>query len=309
MEEEDRLARQREKEDNIVSWDNAQAMMEADYQMVERLQSKEQASLIDEEKASLFVQLLEARRKHFAASRAQEIRNKPPTKMQKRNTMCNYLKNMARYKHNQLRHKSFDDIQKLFDKALKRVNTFVPMDTKKLEGSKAKVVGSKTRVEESSKRAGEELDIESTKKQKVEVNTIPLATKQSPIVDYKITKDARKIYYHITRADGITQVYIRFEDMLKMFDREDLEVLYIIVKDRFKSTKPVGDNRVLWGNLMTMFEPSAGDEIWREQERYLIKSWKLIDSCGVHCLMLESMYIYMLVEKEYLLAQFTYKRI
>ncbi|GKC44338.1 hypothetical protein Tco_1062060 [Tanacetum coccineum] len=31
IEEEDRLARQREEEDNIVSWDNAQAMMEADY--------------------------------------------------------------------------------------------------------------------------------------------------------------------------------------------------------------------------------------------------------------------------------------
>ncbi|GKF73240.1 hypothetical protein Tco_0219572 [Tanacetum coccineum] len=76
----------------------------------------------------------------------------------------------------------------------------------------------------------------------------------------------------------------------------------------FKSTKLVGDNIVLWGNLMTMFEPSAGDEMWREQRRYLIKSWKLINSCGVHCLMLESMYIYMLVEKEYPLAQFTYRR-
>ncbi|GJS91607.1 hypothetical protein Tco_0774243 [Tanacetum coccineum] len=207
MEKEDRLARQREEEDNIVSWDNAQAMMEADYQMAERLHAEEQASLTDEEKASLFVQLLDARKKHFAALRAQEIRNKPPTKMQKRTTMCNYLKNMAGYKHNQLRHKSFDDIQKLFDKALKRVNTFVPMDTEKVEGSKAKAAGSETRVEESSKRAGEELDRESTKKQKVEdeteqaelkecfeiipfdedsVNTIPLATKQAPIVDWTI---------------------------------------------------------------------------------------------------------------------------
>ncbi|GJZ45516.1 hypothetical protein Tco_0593112 [Tanacetum coccineum] len=269
--------------------------------MDERLHAEEQASLTNEEKASLFIQLLDARKKHFAALRAQEIRNKPPTKMQKRTTMCNYLKNMAGYKHNQLRHKSFDDIQKLFDKALQRVNTFVPMDTEKVEGCKAKAAGSKTKVEESSKRAGEELDRESIKKQKVEdeteqaelkecfeinpfdedaVNTIPLATKQAPIVDYKITRDARKIYYHITRAYGSTKVYMRFEAMLKMFDREDLEVLYRIVKDRFKSTKPVGDNRVLWGNLMTMFEPSAGDEMWREQGKYLIKSWKLIDSCG-----------------------------
>ncbi|GKE46398.1 hypothetical protein Tco_1477656 [Tanacetum coccineum] len=204
---------------------------------------KEQALLTDEEKTSLFVQVLDARKKHFAALRAQEKRNKPPTKMQKRTTMCNYLKNIVGYKHNQLRHKSFVDIQKLFDKALKRVNTCVPMVTDKVE----------------------ELDRESTKKQKVEdeteqtelkecfeiipfdedaVNTIPLATKQALIVDYKISRDARKIYYHITRADGSTQVYLRFKDMLKIFDREDLEVLYIIVKDKFKSTKPVGDNRV-----------------------------------------------------------------
>ncbi|GJR93167.1 hypothetical protein Tco_0265341 [Tanacetum coccineum] len=299
IEEEVRLARQREEEDNIVSCDIAQAMMEADYQMAKRLHSEDQASLTNEQKASLFVQILDARKKHFAALRAQEIRNKPPTKKKKRTTMCNYLKNMVGYKHNQLRHKSYADIQKLFDKALKRVNTFVPMDTKKVEGSKAKAASSKTRVEESSKRAGEELDRESIKKQKVEdeteqaelkecceiipfdedaVNTIPLTIKQAPI------------------------------DMLKMFDREDLEVLYRIVKDMFKSTKPVGDNIVLWGNLMTMFEPSTGDEMWREQGRYFIKSWKLIDSCGAHCLMLESVYIYMLVVKEYPLAQFTYKR-
>ncbi|GKD62139.1 hypothetical protein Tco_1299648 [Tanacetum coccineum] len=49
--------------------------------------------------------------------------------------MFTYLKNMAGYKHNQLKNKSFDDIQKLFDKAIKRVNTFVDMDTELVEGS------------------------------------------------------------------------------------------------------------------------------------------------------------------------------
>ncbi|GKA04526.1 putative ribonuclease H-like domain-containing protein [Tanacetum coccineum] len=302
-EEEDRLARQREEEDNIVSWDNAQAMMEADYQMAERLQAEEQASLTDEEKARLFVQLLDARKKHFAALRAQEIRNKPPTKMQKRTTMCNYLKNMAGYKHNQLRHKSFDDTQKLFDKALKRVNTFVPMDTEKVEESTKK-----QKVEDETEQVELKECFEIISFDEDAVNTIPLATKQPPIVDYKITRDERKIYYHITRADESNQVYMRFKDMLKMFDREDLEILYRIVKDRFKSTKPVGDNRVLWGYLMTMFEPSTCNEMWREQGRYLIKSWNLIDLCGVHCLILESMYIYMLIEKEYPLAQFTFRR-
>ncbi|GJR40849.1 hypothetical protein Tco_1216533 [Tanacetum coccineum] len=157
---------------------------------------------------------------------------------------------MAGYKHNQLRHKSFDDIQKLFDKALKRVNTFVPMDTEKVEG--------------------EELNRESTKKQKVEDETEQEKLKECfEIIPFD--EDAVNTIHFATKQAPI--------DMLKMFDREDLEVLYKIVKDMFKSIKPVGDNRVLWGNLMTMFERSASDEMWREQGRYLIKSWKLIDSC------------------------------
>ncbi|GJU13401.1 hypothetical protein Tco_1135797 [Tanacetum coccineum] len=61
------------------------------------------------------------------------------------------------YKHNQLKNKSFDDIQKLFDKAMKWVNTFVDMDTELVEGSEVRVEGSETRAEGSSKRAGEDL--------------------------------------------------------------------------------------------------------------------------------------------------------
>ncbi|GKD68548.1 hypothetical protein Tco_1322638 [Tanacetum coccineum] len=49
----------------------------------------------DAEKDKLFVQLLEARKKHFAVKRVEELRSKPPTKAQKRKTMSTYLKNMA----------------------------------------------------------------------------------------------------------------------------------------------------------------------------------------------------------------------
>ncbi|GJY80043.1 hypothetical protein Tco_0492794 [Tanacetum coccineum] len=76
---------------------------------------------------------------------AQEEMNKPPTKAQKRNTMSTYRKNMARYKHNQLKNKSFNDIQKLFDKAIKRVNTFVDMDTELVKGGEVRAEGSETR--------------------------------------------------------------------------------------------------------------------------------------------------------------------
>ncbi|GKE98751.1 hypothetical protein Tco_0022102, partial [Tanacetum coccineum] len=118
--------------------------------MAQQMQAKEQEKLSIEEKSKLLVQLLDARKKHFAAMRAQEEMT------------------MAGYKHNQLKNKSFDDIQKLFDKAMKRVNTFVDMDTELVEGSEVRAKGSKIRVEGSSKRAGEELEQENSKKQKLE---------------------------------------------------------------------------------------------------------------------------------------------
>ncbi|GKA03850.1 hypothetical protein Tco_0676631 [Tanacetum coccineum] len=40
LEEEERLARPREEEANLISWDNTQAMMEADYELAHRLQAK-----------------------------------------------------------------------------------------------------------------------------------------------------------------------------------------------------------------------------------------------------------------------------
>ncbi|GJX42011.1 hypothetical protein Tco_0257001 [Tanacetum coccineum] len=134
----------------------------------QQLQSKdkeEHEKLSIEEKSKLFIQLLEARKKHFVAIRAKEKRNKPPSKAQKRNTMSTYLKNIAGYKHNQLKNKSFDDIQKLFDKAMKRVNTFVDIDTELVKVSEVRAEA-KIAQESSSKRAGTELEQESIKKQK-----------------------------------------------------------------------------------------------------------------------------------------------
>ncbi|GKA97443.1 hypothetical protein Tco_0825337, partial [Tanacetum coccineum] len=60
------------------------------------------------------------------------------------------LSNMEGKKLKYLKNKSFDSIQKMFDRAFKRVNTFVDFRTDMVEGS--------------SKRAGEELEQESTKK-------------------------------------------------------------------------------------------------------------------------------------------------
>ncbi|GKF02064.1 hypothetical protein Tco_0028987, partial [Tanacetum coccineum] len=96
FDEEERLAREKtekEKEANIAlieTWDDIQAKINVDHQLAKILQAQEQEELSIKEKATLFQQLLEKRRKHFAAKRAEEKRNKPPTKAQQRKIMCIY---------------------------------------------------------------------------------------------------------------------------------------------------------------------------------------------------------------------------
>ncbi|GKC69300.1 hypothetical protein Tco_1115183 [Tanacetum coccineum] len=249
FDEEVRLAREKskkEEEANIVAWNNVQAMIDVDYQMVQQMQSIEQEELSIEEKSKLFVQLLEARKKHFAVMRSQEIRNKPPTNAQNRNTMSTYLKNKAGYKHNQLKNKSFDDIQKLFDKAMKRVNTFVDMDTELVEGSEVRAEGSEHKLEEDKETTELQRLIEVIPDtEEVAIDVIPLATKPPSIVDYKIHKEGKKTYYQIIRADGSLKMYLVFSHMLKSFDREDLETLWL-AKSKHGSTRPEeGYERVL----------------------------------------------------------------
>ncbi|GJZ09765.1 hypothetical protein Tco_0544048 [Tanacetum coccineum] len=95
------------------------------------------------------------RKKNFAMLRAKEKRRKPPTKAQKRNQMSTYLKNMGGYKHNQLKSKSYEEIQKLFDNKMRRVNNFIPMDSE--------VVESKKETEESFKGTEEGTGIDKSK--------------------------------------------------------------------------------------------------------------------------------------------------
>ncbi|GKA33229.1 hypothetical protein Tco_0719596 [Tanacetum coccineum] len=148
-----------EKEAKLVEdWDNVKAKMDTDYELASKLQAEEQEELTIEEKSKLFIELMEKRKRHFAAKRAEEKRNKPPTKAQKRKTMSTYLKNMDGWKLDQLKGKSYNEVEKLFDQAMARINNFVGMDSaeeaKKLEGT--------------SKRASDETEGKSRKKQKMD---------------------------------------------------------------------------------------------------------------------------------------------
>nr|GEW74434.1 hypothetical protein [Tanacetum cinerariifolium] len=96
------------------------------------------------------------------------------------------------------------------------------------------------------------------------VEATPLAQKV-PVVDYQVVVIDNKPRYKIIRADDTHQFYISFTTLLKNFDREDLETLWKIVKDRFSTKKPTNFlDECLLLTLKTIFRYlDKQDEIWR----------------------------------------------
>ncbi|GKA61776.1 hypothetical protein Tco_0761295 [Tanacetum coccineum] len=92
--------------------------------------------------------------------------------------------------------------------------------------------------------------------------------------------------------------------MLEDFDRQDVEELYRLVKERYSASRPEGYDLMLWGDLHTLFEPDEEDELWKSQHEYNVISWSLYDFCGIHILLMQNgIAIHMLTEKKYPLSQ------
>ncbi|GKA40851.1 hypothetical protein Tco_0733444 [Tanacetum coccineum] len=73
--------------------------------------------------------MIAERKRFFAAQRAEQIRNNPPTRTQLKSKMITYLKNMGRFTYNRLKNRSLEKIQMLYEKEQKWINDFVPMDS------------------------------------------------------------------------------------------------------------------------------------------------------------------------------------
>ncbi|GJS01271.1 putative reverse transcriptase domain-containing protein [Tanacetum coccineum] len=187
--------------------------------------------------------------------------------------MSTYLKNMAGYKHNQLKTKSFEDIQMLFDKEMKRVNTFVDMDTELVKGI--------AEVDDDQEEAEMKKHMEIVPDNEVAIDAISLATKPPIIVDWKTIKEGKMGYFQIIRADGSSKRYSSMIQMLQNIDREDLETLWKLVKAKHGLTRPEeGYERVLCGDLKVMFEPDVESEVWRNLQGHKVTVWKLFSSSG-----------------------------
>ncbi|GKB21043.1 hypothetical protein Tco_0854966 [Tanacetum coccineum] len=256
-------------------WDAIRAKLEANAELTKNVLGKE---LPEEDFAKKMVELVNQRKKFFAEERAKARRSKPMTQSLLRNYMMNYLKNQGTWKLTQLKKLSFEEVKEEFDKLVKQVESFVPMN---IEATKAQL-----------KRYGEELQTEISKKQRIDdkdvsveekvtevkeeepvirtgkrkkqkarkginvdkspqgdsetdeeesveaMNPTPLDTKSNIMANWKIFQQGERSIYQIIRANGADTVYMSFGAMLKDFTREDLIELYRLVMQKYGTNRP-----------------------------------------------------------------------
>nr|GEW08868.1 hypothetical protein [Tanacetum cinerariifolium] len=177
----------------------------------------------------------------------QALKRKPLAEAEARKNMIIYLKNMA--------------------------GVTVPKKEVKVKGHKRegksleKEITKKQKMDEEAKELKSHLHIISNDDDDVYTEATPLASK-IPIVDYKIHFERNKPYFKIIRADGNHMLFLSFSTLLNNIDREDLESLWKLVKERFEKTEPKNyTDDYLLKTLKIMFEqPDVKASVWRDQK-------------------------------------------
>nr|GFB23844.1 hypothetical protein [Tanacetum cinerariifolium] len=106
-----------------------------------------------------------------------------------------------------------------------------------------------------------------------------------PIIDWKVHTEGHRSYWKIIWLGGNSANYQFFVDMLKHFDREDLNQLWGLVKEILSIRPTTSDKeKELWVELKRLFEPNVEDYLWTHTQNLMHApvEWKLYNTCEVH---------------------------
>ncbi|GJT38048.1 hypothetical protein Tco_0937913 [Tanacetum coccineum] len=201
--------------------------------------------------------------------------------------MSTFIKNKRLWKLTQLKELTFDELKTKFEKLVKSIEKFVPMETD--ERVKRQVIAKEEEIEKSVKKRGKirkkkarkGIHIDKTaqdEKSEMRIDSIPTATKPPSIVDWKIIPQSGvKAVNRIIRKDGFDKIYMSFGTILKDFSRDYLKELYRLVIKKYEVNRPEEIyDRVLWGDLKTMFDPPiSDDEIWSLPLQQKMINWSV----------------------------------
>ncbi|GJV42054.1 hypothetical protein Tco_1420494 [Tanacetum coccineum] len=197
--------------------------------------------------------------------------------------MMTYLKHTGKYRHNQLNKKTFEEIRALYIKQQERDADFMPIgyerDEKMIDKINKKAAGmDKEEVPEEHESTKVEV-----KQERCEEN---IRKRSGRRLKMKATKKSKR-----QKTDSDLKEEEQLRASLKIVPDEEEEIDYEVLGTRI------------------MFEETADDDIWKNQEKWIIKSWTFYENCGVHILALEDgTEIHMLAERRYPLIRETLER-
>ncbi|GJZ97161.1 hypothetical protein Tco_0669614 [Tanacetum coccineum] len=298
-----------------VQEEQEMAKLEANTEVVKSLQGE---SISNDYFAKRMVEMINGKKKFYAEQKDKVKRSKPMTQAQQREYMSTFIKNQSSWKLSELKKLSFKELKTEFEKLVKSIESFVPIETEarvkrhglqlKQETSKKQKIDikdasitkgkdkfvkeeetevpvKKTRMRRKQKaRKGLNIDKtaqdefnkereayvkdkvnDASSKSEIGVDDIPTATKPPTIVNWKIiSQSTQKASYQIIRKDGSDKIYMSFGAILKDFSRDELVELYRLVIKKYRENRlEEMYDRVLWGDLKTMFDQSLSDDaIW-----------------------------------------------
>ncbi|GKB09865.1 hypothetical protein Tco_0843788 [Tanacetum coccineum] len=235
---------------NVEEWEDIQARVEADKELVQRLQAKEREMYTETEQARML----------------------------------------------QLRGYSFDEIKNLFEITMRRVHTFVLIESEIEKVIPELAAGS------SKRDAEEELDQESCKRQKTGESS--KSAEEPKDKEEELSQEELQQMMIIVLEQGMNVEALQTKYPIidwEIYTEGTRKEVHVTEKHTMKRGKR--DDRV---ELKKLFEPNIDDELWKLQNHIHDLIWKLYDSCGVHHVSTEKgIDIYMLAENAYPLSRET----
>ncbi|GJY31905.1 hypothetical protein Tco_0415400, partial [Tanacetum coccineum] len=214
--------------------------------------------------------------------------------------------------------------EKPTDKEEEKKDESVHEEVKEAEGAKKRKLGTRRKLKAKRRKHGSSLTREDDDL-KICLHIAPDEDKvidvesldhQHPIVEWQSfflttkpqfdqTKPDEDIYLNkVTRSNGHQRFFRTLMGVLSILDREDLKIIYELVMEEYTDRLPEGFDRMLWGDLMIMFNQGDTADFWDTQQDWNLISWKLHSSSGVHTIMTSTgLVFHMLVERRYPLTK------
>ncbi|GJR16379.1 hypothetical protein Tco_0799031 [Tanacetum coccineum] len=130
---------------------------------------------------------------------------------------------------------SYNELRLIFEKLWDFNQKFVPMDAEK-GSSKSKSLLEKRKKSNDKRKRKKSIPKKSTRKR--------LKMEKIREEELKRILDIRTREEVLSKGDGFSKNYKIFTEMLRDFDRHDVEELYRLVKERYRDSRPEGQEMI-----------------------------------------------------------------